>query len=125
MIGVMMIFLIQILDQTISCPMKILISEWNLMMIEKRLHARVEGRVQGVGFRYYVMTSATELGLVGWVRNRRDGSVEVVAEGELTLLKKLVRAIERGSRSSKVSNVKVDLQEASGEFVNFTAKPTL
>jgi acylphosphatase len=45
-----------------------------------RLHARVIGRVQGVGFRYYVLNAAIELGLTGWVRNRRDGSVEVVAE---------------------------------------------
>jgi len=95
------------------------------MKTEKRLHARITGRVQGVGFRYYVMTAASELGLVGWVRNRRDGSVEVVAEGELDILKKLVGVLERGSRSSMVSEVKAELQEASGEFKNFNARPTL
>ena len=91
----------------------------------KRLHARVFGHVQGVGFRYYVMSSGSQLGLVGWVRNRRDGSVEVVAEGEIELLRKLVKYLEQGSRSSSVSEVKTDLQEASGEFANFTARPTL
>jgi len=95
------------------------------MKTEQRLHARVTGRVQGVGFRYYVMTAANELGLVGWVRNRRDGSVEVVAEGELDILKKLVRVLERGSRSSMVSEVKAELQETSGEFQSFNARPTL
>jgi acylphosphatase len=90
----------------------------------KRIHARVFGRVQGVGFRYFVMSSASQLGLAGWVRNRRDGSVEVVAEGSIELLRKLVKSLEQGSRSSVVSEVKVDLQEASGEFMNFTARPT-
>ena len=95
------------------------------MKTEKRLHARVTGRVQGVGFRYYVITAASGLGLVGWVRNRRDGSVEVIAEGELDLLKKLVSELEKGSRSSSVLNVKAELQEASWEFKSFTARPTL
>lgn len=92
---------------------------------EGRIHARVYGRVQGVGFRYYVMTAAAELGLTGWVRNRRDGSVEVVAEGELDQLKNLVGVLERGSRSSAVSEVKTNLQAASGEFGSFYARPTL
>ena len=52
-----------------------------------RREVHFTGRVQGVGFRYFVMNAAEELGLTGWVRNRRDGSVEVLAEGELELLK--------------------------------------
>ena len=92
---------------------------------QKRLHAKVYGRVQGVGFRYFVMNTAVELGLVGWTRNRRDDSVEVVAEGELEVLKSLVRALQRGSRSSAVREVKTDVQEASGEFASFYVRPTL
>jgi acylphosphatase len=92
---------------------------------EKRLHARVLGRVQGVGFRYYVMTTAGELGLTGWVRNRRDGTVEVIAEGELDRLRSLVKALERGSRSSAVQEVKADLQPPSGEFDSFYVRSTL
>jgi len=95
------------------------------MKTDKRLHARVTGRVQGVGFRYFVMTSANQLGLNGWVRNRRDGSVEVVAEGEVDLIKKLIEVLERGSNSSIISKVNVDIQDASGEFKSFNAKPTL
>ena len=95
------------------------------MKINQRLHARVIGRVQGVGFRYYVMGAAAELGLVGWVRNRRDGSVEVVAEGELEILKKFVQKLEQGSRSSAVDQVKADLQEPRNEFESFYVRGTL
>jgi len=92
---------------------------------EQRLQARVTGRVQGVGFRYYVVTAAAEIGLSGWVRNRRDGSVEVVAEGERDKLEQLLRALQRGSRSSLVTDVKVEWLEASGEFQGFSARVTL
>jgi acylphosphatase len=95
------------------------------MKTDKRLHARVTGRVQGVGFRYFVMTSANHLGLNGWVRNRRDGSVEVVAEGEVDLIKKLIQVLERGSNSSIISKVNVEIQDTSGEFKSFNSRPTL
>ncbi len=91
----------------------------------QRLQARVIGRVQGVGFRYYVMGAASELGLIGWVRNRRDGSVEVLAEGELEILKKLVQSLQRGSRSSAVKEVKTELLEATGEYESFFVRGTL
>jgi acylphosphatase len=92
---------------------------------ENRLHARVIGRVQGVGFRYFVMTSATELGLTGWVRNRRDGSVEVLAEGAMDQLEKLVAVLKRGSRSSSVREVKSNIQIATGEYGSFHVRATL
>lgn len=92
---------------------------------KKRLHAKVYGRVQGVGFRYFVRNSATELSLVGWARNRHDGSVEVLAEGELKALKKLVGALQRGSPSSHVRDLKTNLQDPSGEFKTFFIKPTI
>jgi acylphosphatase len=92
---------------------------------QQRLHAKVYGRVQGVGFRYFVLNTATGLGLVGWARNRRDDSVEVVAEGDVEVLRELVRALQRGSKSSAVREVKANLQEASGEFSSFFIRPTL
>jgi len=91
----------------------------------QRLHARVYGRVQGVGFRYFVLNTAAGLGLVGWTRNRRDDSVEVVAEGDLEVLRELVRALQRGSKSSSVREVKANIQEATGEFNSFFIRPTL
>jgi acylphosphatase len=65
-----------------------------------RLH--IEGRVQGVGFRWWTVRQARALGLTGWVRNRRDGTVEVLAIGEPTALEALVDACGRGPAGSEV-----------------------
>ena len=92
---------------------------------DQRLHARVTGRVQGVGFRYFVVTEAAGLDLTGWVRNRRDGSVEVLAEGQRGKLQALVLALKRGSRSSVVSEVYAEWLDATGEFQSFSARTTI
>ena len=78
-----------------------------------------------MGFRYFVQENARSLGLVGWVRNRRDGSVELIAEGELETLNKLIQVLQQGSRSSQVQDLKSEIQEASGDFENFFVKGTL
>ena len=65
----------------------------------------VSGRVQGVGYRYYVEEVAGKIGLEGYVRNRRDGSVEVFAMGTHEQLKLLLPALERGPMMSRVSDV--------------------
>jgi acylphosphatase len=90
-----------------------------------RLHAFVEGRVQGVGFRYFVEERASVLGLTGWVRNRWDESVEVLAEGERNKLEKLVAALHRGPPSAYVTNVKTDWQPPTGEFSYFSVRSTV
>ncbi len=92
---------------------------------DQRLHARVIGRVQGVGFRYYVLGAAGDIGLNGWVRNRRDGSVEIVAEGKKEKLSELLRVLQRGSRSSIVTEVKEHWLENTGEFRGFSVRSTL
>lgn len=84
-----------------------------------RLHATVEGRVQGVGFRYFVLQNAQELGLVGWVRNLDDGDVEVTAEGTRSQLQLLLDFLKRGPSSAYVSNVRVDWLEARGDYKRF------
>lgn len=89
-----------------------------------RLHVRVEGRVQGVGFRYFVQESATYLGVSGWVRNRWDESVEVMAEGERAALERLLDALRRGPRMSFVSNVQVEWGEGTGEWRGFSVRAT-
>ena len=91
---------------------------------KKRLHAVVEGRVQGVGFRYFVVDQASRLGVTGWVCNRWDGSVEVTVEGELSKLNKLLAALYQGPRGSYVSGVNVQWQAASGEFGGFQVRMT-
>ncbi len=65
----------------------------------------VSGRVQGVGFRYFVQRTATELGVGGWVRNRPDGSVEAHGEGTPDLLTAFRAALEQGPPVSRVDSV--------------------
>ena len=89
-----------------------------------RLHARVEGHVQGVGFRYFVLLAAQEMNLTGWVRNTFDGRVEVTAEGPRKDLETLIFFLRKGPRSSFVSEVKTDWQEAIGEFERFDVRNT-
>jgi acylphosphatase len=69
------------------------------------LHALVRGRVQGVGFRWFVRERARELGVRGWVRNRRDGAVEVEAEGDAGRLEQLRHALWKGPLGAHVSTV--------------------
>ncbi len=77
------------------------------------LHFLVRGRVQGVGFRWYVHREATELGLKGWVRNTDSGEVEAVAAGDPEDLAELRLAIRKGSRGSRVDKVlEHELEEA-------------
>ena len=89
-----------------------------------RLHARVEGRVQGVGFRYFVLETAQSLGVNGWVRNRWDETVEMMAEGERARLDRLLEALRRGPRMSFVSNVQVSWSEGKGEWHDFRVRAT-
>ncbi len=65
----------------------------------------VRGHVQGVGFRYFVQREAIRLGLLGWVRNLDDGSVEAHAEGSLTALTEFAGALHRGPRAAGVRGV--------------------
>ena len=68
-------------------------------------HYLVKGRVQGVGFRWFVHREAAALDLSGWVRNTEDGHVEVVATGEAESLAELAQALRKGSRGSRVDAV--------------------
>jgi acylphosphatase len=69
------------------------------------LHFLIKGRVQGVGFRWFVQREAGELELRGWVRNTEDGDVEVVATGEANDLAELRSSLHRGPRGSRVDRV--------------------
>jgi acylphosphatase len=71
----------------------------------QRLDASVRGRVQGVGFRYFVLREATYLGLSGYVANERDGSVRVVAEGPVAVLDQLLARLREGPPASIVERV--------------------
>jgi acylphosphatase len=87
-----------------------------------RLHAVVQGRVQGVNFRYYTQQCAAELGLDGWVANLDDGSVEVVAEGSSHALAELLAFLQTGPSLARVENVDLHWEKATGEFSGFRAR---
>ncbi|HLZ65679.1 MAG TPA: acylphosphatase [Aliidongia sp.] len=74
-------------------------------MSRDALHLIVSGRVQGVGYRWWTVGTARALGLVGWVRNRRDGSVEILAIGGADALESLAAACARGPAAASVSAV--------------------
>ena len=79
-------------------------------------HFLVKGRVQGVGFRWFVQREAAELGLRGWVRNTDDGHVEVLAAGSPEQMQELVLALHRGTRGSRVDKIEVHpLAESEGD----------
>jgi acylphosphatase len=84
-----------------------------------RLHAEVYGEVQGVGFRAFVLRRAMGLTLTGWVRNRFDGSVELIAEGSRTALESLLADIGRGPSAATVERVESSWEEATSEFRMF------
>lgn len=82
--------------------------------------ARITGRVQGVGFRWWVRRQAVALNLAGWVMNADDErSVELVAEGEPAALDELERSVRVGPSGSRVESVQADRGPASGEFDKF------
>lgn len=90
------------------------------MSVTKRL--QIFGYVQGVGFRMYMMRKARELGVAGWVRNRRDGSVEAVAQGSAEAVEAIIAWARRGPPSARVNDVRVS--EAHGEYSDFETRPT-
>ena len=91
---------------------------------ERRLHAVVHGRVQGVGYRVTTFDEARRLGLAGWVRNRYDGSVEVLAEGSEARLRLFLDYLRRGPWGASVTSVVEDWGEAQGAPMPFQVKRT-
>ena len=85
-------------------------------------HLLITGRVQGVGFRFYMERKAREIGVSGWVRNRRDGSVEAMVQGSPDTVETMITWARRGPPSAVVAEVRVT--DASGDFATFEARPT-
>ena len=72
-----------------------------------------------MGFRYFLVDRAKSLKLQGWVRNRADGSVELMAEGDHETLERLLQAARQGPRSARIDAVEVEWQPASGDLGRF------
>ena len=85
----------------------------------QRVHLIISGDVQGGGYRAWVLRQAQDLRLVGWVKNREDKTVELVAEGPRQDLEELVQQCQHGPEVAWVKRVDVEWQEATGEFINF------
>ena len=85
-------------------------------------HAIVRGRVQGVGFREYLRREAERQGVTGWVRNRRDGTVEAMVHGSPDDVAQVLDWMRRGPPGARVTDVQVN--EAAGEFEAFEHLPT-
>ena len=90
------------------------------MTITRQL--RITGRVQGVGYRMYMVRKARELGLSGWVCNRHDGSVEALVQGAPQAVDGIVAWARRGPPSAVVTDVKIS--DASGEYHGFETRAT-
>lgn len=89
----------------------------------RTVHVRVEGRVQGVGYRAWVERTARTIGLTGWVRNRRDGSVEITLQGPVERVDEMLRLCEHGPPDAEVTNVEI-LGEGVGAYDSFEVLPT-
>jgi len=88
----------------------------------ERIEITVHGRVQGVAFRWYTSRRAEALGLTGWVRNRPDGSVRLVAEGDRAVLETFLAWVQRGPDHARVDHHEVFWSQAAGRFEAFTIK---
>ncbi|MDH5673606.1 MAG: acylphosphatase [Myxococcales bacterium] len=88
-------------------------------MGQKRIHLVLRGRVQGVYLRASTQREARQLGLTGWVKNRGDGAVEIVAEGEEDQVKDLLSWAQTGPATARVDSVETRWRSYTGEFSRF------
>lgn len=93
-------------------------------MSNKRLHALVYGRVQGVGYRYFAKQQALNNGLKGWARNRKDRTVEILAEGNRQELEIFLSKLHEGPPASEVTKITTSWLPANGEFSHFKIRRT-
>ena len=91
----------------------------------RRVRAIISGRVQGVSYRAATADEATSLALVGWVRNRRDGSVELEAEGPADKIAALLAWCEQGPPAARVSRVAIEELAATSADAEFRINPTV
>jgi acylphosphatase len=88
----------------------------------KALKVRIEGRVQGVGFRYFVYKHARRKGVRGWVKNLDDGRVEAYFEGDQNQLDSIVELCRQGPAGSKVKDLQAESLQPTGRLKNFDFK---
>ena len=90
------------------------------------VHVFAEGRVQGVGYRDFVRRSAERFGVSGWVRNRRDGSVEARLRGPSDRVETVIAEMRRGPRSAEVANLRIEAgQPNESAMEGFAVRSTI
>lgn len=87
--------------------------------MEVGAHIIVRGMVQGVGFRYFVYHHALKLGLIGYASNLYNGDVEILAEGERSLIEELIKVVKIGPRAAQVTDVKIEWREPQHQHKRF------
>ncbi|MBW2982383.1 acylphosphatase [Candidatus Woesearchaeota archaeon] len=90
--------------------------------MKKRLHIIVSGRVQGVFYRLTTKRQAKILNLTGWVKNKDDGTVEIIAEGEEENLRKLIAWCRKGPLIARIDNLETKWKEYKKEFEYFSVR---
>jgi acylphosphatase len=90
---------------------------------ERTVRLRIAGAVQGVGYRYWTEEAAAELGLSGWVRNRRDGTVETVISGSADAVDRMIERCREGPRAAQVNSIDVE-EEPATPSPGFEVLPT-
>jgi acylphosphatase len=84
---------------------------------------KVHGRVQGVGFRMFVFVEAKKLGLLGWVKNCPDGSVETLYQGPKDLVDQMIEKTKRGPSLAQVQSIEISQDPDSSRFPDFSIRP--
>lgn len=87
-----------------------------------RVHIWVTGRVQGVGFRVFVLQSGPFFGVTGWVHNLGYDQVETIAEGPRAVLERFAEVVKTGPRASRVDEARVEWETPTGEFKGFDVR---
>lgn len=90
--------------------------------MKKRAHVFYSGRVQGVGFRLTAEETAQQFGVVGWIKNLRDGRVELIAEAEEPILEELLEALRTSPMRNFIRQVEISWSEALNSFDDFSIR---
>ncbi|HON05646.1 MAG TPA: acylphosphatase [Candidatus Ratteibacteria bacterium] len=85
----------------------------------EKWHYLIKGKVQGVGFRWYVLNIARRIGISGWVKNLPDGRVEIVAESEPEQLELFTENIKKGHLGQNIYQINIEKAPATGKFKDF------
>ena len=83
------------------------------------VNMKITGKVQGVGFRYFVLRQAQELGINGWVSNKSNGDVEALAQGEKADFEQFIAKVKEGTTFSRVDNVNLEWMDKGEQYFGF------